>query len=96
MIQRGCFQPNRSQYGCDRDFPLKSAPSMFTPSYGPWKNPNIPKRGHEKLISGYADFPYAEQMEKDQVRFHERSEKKPVWNPVTPGKQLSVVSVLNN
>jgi hypothetical protein len=35
-------------------------------------------------------------MEKDKVQFHERSEKKPVWNPVTPGKQLSVVTVMNN
>lgn len=96
VYQHGNFQPDRTQYGCDRQFPTKTVPAKTPPSFGPWKNPNKPKFGHEKLMGGYLDHPYVENMDKDKVRYHDRSEKKPVWNPVTPGLQLKVVTVMDN
>ena len=66
------------------------------PKYGTWRNPNLPKKGIYKLLGGKKDEPYIEQMDQDPVRFHPRTEKGPIWRSVTPGLQLSVVSIMNN
>jgi hypothetical protein len=64
--------------------------------FGAWKNPNPAKTGIEKLIGGGKEAPYMENMDKDPVQFHERSEKKAVWKPVSGPIQMRVTSVMDN
>lgn len=94
--QHGTFQSIISQYGLDREMPEKVPAPKKMPLFGSWKNPNIPKKGINKLIGGQREPPYMENMDKDPVRYRNRSEKRPVWQPVTPGLQLSVATVMNN
>jgi hypothetical protein len=85
-----------SQYGLDRNFPEKQQPRRKEPMFGPWRNPNKPKCGIEKLIGGCKEAPYIENMDQDKVKFHDRSEKQPVWKPVTGTIQMRVTSVMDN
>jgi hypothetical protein len=94
--QHGTFQSIISQYGLDREMPEKATAPRKMPLYGEWKNPNIPKKGIYKLIGGQREPPYIENMDQDPVRYRNRNEKRPVWQPVTPGLQLSVATVMNN
>ena len=94
--QHGTFQSILSQFGIDRDMPEHPKSPYRGPKYGAWKNPNIPKKGIHKLIGGQKESPYMENKDQDPVRYRDRSVKAPVWQPVTPGLQLSVASVMNN
>ena len=50
--QKGTFFPHHKTYGTDKEFPEKKSPVKQPPLYGPFKDGDPLKTGHNKCIGG--------------------------------------------
>ena len=60
VYQHGTFDPFRKTYGNDGKFPSKPNWKESTPSFGPFKIGNLPKKGYNKALgknSAYIEDP---------------------------------------
>lgn len=70
--QRGCFYPSFTTFGTNIAFPNKKVADKQQPLFGPFKNGDLLKTGHNKCIggrNGTSEEAYMEQMEEDPVQY---------------------------
>ena len=91
MRQRGTFYSEKLTFGSDREFPnvrtlvlnfkiQKPRQTARPPSYGPFKNPDLPHQGYNKTIG--RNFKYMEDPEVDSIMY-QKGVKGPIWRGPT-------------
>lgn len=94
--QKGTFFPHHKTYGTDKEFPEKKPPVKQPPLYGPFKDGDPLKTGHNKCIGGRYGTSEEQYIEEQEPLWNVTKKPTRPWNGVSQTKSMINFTTLNN